>query len=112
MPDRKAAPRIELVAPEAHRHVGRHDRAVVLGQMERGVDAASGNRGAEPGDRVTRQPRERGVEQRGVLAFQQPDAAEPVRQRHRRAGAFLGEDVVGEFFVRFSTTGMPIAILR
>jgi len=35
-----------------------------------------------------------------------------VRQRHRRAGAFLGEDVAGEFFVRFSTTGMPIAILR
>ena len=61
-PDRKAAPRIELVAPEAKlmtgsavAGLGRHHGAVVLGQIERGVDAARGNRGPEPVDRDARQ---------------------------------------------------------
>ena len=50
---------------------------------------------------VTRaRPAQRRVEQGSVLALQETDAAETVRQRDRGAGAFLGEDRGGAFLVR------------
>ena len=85
-PDRNAAPRIELVAPEAKlitgsaiADLGRHHRAVVLGDEERRVDAARGDRRAKPAIVVRAKSAQRGVEQRRVLALQQADAAEFVR---------------------------------
>ncbi len=69
--------------------VGAHQRAVVLGDVERRRDAQVGDRLPESGDRLPRQWPQAGVEDRGILALEQPDAADVAGERDVRAGNLL-----------------------
>src|SRR5438876_599368 len=71
---------------------GQHHGAVVLREVERGADPAGRERLDERARGAPGERQQAGVEQRHVLALQQSDAAEPVRERHRDVRAFLAED--------------------
>ena len=71
---------------------GQHHGAVVLGEIERRGQAAGGQRLGEGAGRAPGEADQRGVEQRRVLALQQADAAELVRERHRGVGTLFAED--------------------
>jgi hypothetical protein len=80
--------------PSCHRRLG--DGPVVLGDEERCSDAAFGDRPREGGDRVACQIGKGRVEQRGVLAFEQADAAKFMRTGDRNVLAeFRGQDLGG-----------------
>ena len=70
-----------------------HDRAVVLGEVERRGDPARPQRVGEGARRPLRQIHERRVEQRRVLALEEAEAAEAVGERDGDARALLAEDL-------------------
>ena len=84
-----------------HRGFGRHHRPVVLGQIRAGrsIPLAAIARG-KAGDGDPRQLDKSGVEKGGVLALQEADAAEIMRQGDRRVRAFLGKDRARPFLAR------------
>ncbi len=73
-------------------HLRQHDGAVVLGEIERRLDAAP-TQGLREGARcLAGQLDQAGVEQGRVLALEQADAAEAVGQGDGDVGALLAED--------------------
>jgi hypothetical protein len=82
------------------RHLGQHHGAVVLGEVERRRDAARAQRLSEGPRGLPGQLDEAGVEERRVLALEESDAAEPVREGDGDTGAFLLNDGGGLLLAR------------
>ena len=74
-------------------------RAVVLGDEQRRIEAGIADRLLEGGDGVARQVGQRGVQQAGILALQQADAAEIGRAGDRGIGNDRGDQLGGAFLV-------------
>ena len=98
-PDKNAAPRIELVAPEAklitgkaRSHRGWHHSPVILRQIERRGDPACLDRRSKACDCRVRDVDQRSIEEGGVLAFKKTDATELVRCGDRGIWALFAKD--------------------
>ena len=78
---------------------GTHQRAVVLADEEGRGDTESRQRVAEGLDDLDRQLGEAGIHGGGVLAFEQADPPDFVREADTRAGDFFGDDFGGALFL-------------
>jgi hypothetical protein len=72
-----------------------HERAVVLAEVEGRGDAVARDGGGQPVDDAVGELAQRGVDDRGVLALQQPHPADLVRERHRDVRAERRGDHLG-----------------
>ena len=95
---RRAAHRVGRTGGKAHHGEGDgrfslHHRAVVLGEEQRGVDAAFGGRLAEGGHRFDGEVVQHRIEKRRVLALKQTDPSKIMRQGHGDVRADLLQDI-------------------
>src|SRR3954466_3199315 len=108
-PDRKAAPRMELVAPEAKLMTG--NAVAVLADitvpsfwvMNSGASIPLAAIASRKPAMVTRARSVSHIKQSRVLALQQTDAAEFMRQRDAGLGALLGQDRTRALLMRGSS---------
>ena len=99
-PDRNAAPRIELVGPEAKVSTGKRlAKSASISvpsfcvRKNRPRDAGAGDGPAEGVDHLRRNVAQAGVHDRRVLALEQPDPADLARKGDVRARQFPREDL-------------------